>query len=196
MLSIDGRRYVTLDQAAAITYYSRSFIYNLSKREVIRRVKLPRCVLVCLSDLTAYKDARQQHRTKWQMMRDWWDTHVTERASIRTAVGFRKKLASEGITVSASMAGKFLARYRPYKPKTKRILEWLEEDASRRALSSETIRCAIKTQHHIEVSLGAIYLPSRDTTLPVASTSPIPPYILPSSRLPRRSGPRWRAHTI
>lgn len=141
-LMIDGRRYVTLSKAAQVLHYDANTIryWLRSKPGLFSQQRRKGKRFVCLSDLLAFVKARQQGKSKWQQIADWWNTHVQERGDIVDTYDFYRRLIRDGVQCSQSLARWFISQRQPRVWKSRQVLAWLEADPARRHLSLGEVR--------------------------------------------------------
>lgn len=157
-LTIGGRRYVTINKASAIVHYDPNSIryWLRSQPDLIAWERRNGRVFVCLSDLLAFARAREQDRSKWQQITDWWETHVQERDAISDTYDFHRRLVRAGIKCSPSLARWFIAKRRPTVPKSHLVLAWLEVDPARRHLPLGDARRQAQESLRIDLSRNCV----------------------------------------
>ncbi len=144
-IRIDGRRYVRISIAAAQVGYEANNIRGLLKRKpgVIRHQRRGYLIYVCLSDVIAWRDRRNNAKTKVQLIAEWWNSHPMERAQVSDGYDLVRRLKRDDIHISSTLARMFLHTHRTHTHKVTQVLHWIEAVPSRRKLTGSQIRSSM-----------------------------------------------------
>ncbi len=156
---VAGRRYISIKAATQTFHYCAPHIHHLVRAGRVRKARSGRHVFVCYNDLLAYQQAQRARRSKWALMRTWWDSHPAQRRAIRGGRDFARRLAASdpAIVVTGSYALMFLRHQQALRASlTDQVVGWLLEDPARLALTVGQIRLRLLSEKKLDVSLPII----------------------------------------
>jgi hypothetical protein len=158
---VAGRRYISFKAAARTFHYCAPHIRSLVRTGHVRQSRRGRRVFVCYNDLLAYQQAQRARRTKWALMRAWWDSHPAQRRAIKSGGDLARRLAAANppVIVTGAYASMFLRRHCPAGQRTsltEQVIAWLLADPARLALTVGEVRRALLSEKKLDVSLPII----------------------------------------